>query len=234
MRGFRASARAALPAAFGPGEALVECRVEGNPRGRVRNMRASFFRSRVVGKEKKGRGKGRAESTDEWDARVAEVDALRDSSLGCLPRSIFADVVSRLDGPDVARLGMTCRAARTYCSRPAIWLALARAQEPPALVREDLVNRDFTWKQLYAWRRHVLWHRARGVDRIAVADHARVLTCDPWREADAFGRARGVVAAAARAQPARLVAGRVDARRRAGERRGMQARALRAHRVPST
>ena len=142
-------------------------------------MRASFFRSRVVGKEKKGRGKGRAESTDEWDARVAEVDALRDSSLGCLPRSIFADVVSRLDGPDVARLGMTCRAARTYCSRPAIWRALARAQEPPALVREDLVNRDFTWKQLYAWRRHVLWHRARGVDRIAVADHARVLTCDP-------------------------------------------------------
>ena len=142
-------------------------------------MRASFFRSRVVGKEKKGRGKGRAESTDEWDARIAEVDALRDSSLGCLPRSIFADVVSRLDGPDVARLGMTCRAARTYCSRPAIWRALARAQEPPALVREDLVNRDFTWKQLYAWRRHVLWHRARGVDRIAVADHARVLTCDP-------------------------------------------------------
>ena len=142
-------------------------------------MRASFFRSRVVGKEKKGRGKGRAESTDEWDARVAEVDALRDSSLGCLPRSIFADVVSRLDGPDVARLGMTCRAARAYCSRPAIWRALARAQEAPALVREDLVNRDFTWKQLYAWRRHVLWHRARGVDRIAVADHARVLTCDP-------------------------------------------------------
>mmetsp|Transcript_10746 Transcript_10746/g.44700 ORF Transcript_10746/g.44700 Transcript_10746/m.44700 type:complete len:222 (+) Transcript_10746:285-950(+) len=46
--------------------------------------------------------------------------------------------------------------------------------------------------------------------------------------------ARGVVAAAARAQPARLVAGRVDARRRAGERRGMQARALRADRVPST
>ena len=80
-------------------------------------MRASFFRSRVVGKEKKGRGKGRAESTDEWDARVAEVDALRDSSLGCLPRSIFADVVSRLDGPDVARLGMTCR-HRQECTLP--------------------------------------------------------------------------------------------------------------------
>ena len=117
--------------------------------------------------------------------RVAEVDALRDSSLGCLPRSIFADVVSRLDGPDVARLGMTCRAARTYCSRPAIWRALARAQEPPALVREDLVNRDFTWKQLYAWRRHVLWHRARGVDRIAVADHARVLRDATTRAEDA-------------------------------------------------
>ena len=47
-------------------------------------------------------------------------------------------------------------------------------------------------------------------------------------------RVRGALAAAARAQPAHLVAGRVDARRRAGERRGMQTRALRAHRVPST
>ena len=175
VRGFSASARAVLPAAFGPGEALVECEGEEKPAVRARIMRASFFQGRVVGKEKRGR----AESTDEWDARVAEVDALRDSSLGCLPRSIFADVVSRLDGPDVARLGMTCRAARAYCSRPAIWRALARAQEPPALVREDLVNRDFSWKQLYAWRRHVLWHRARGVNRIAVADAARVLTCDP-------------------------------------------------------
>ena len=133
-------------------------------------MRASFLR--VMGKEKRGR-----ESTDERAAN--EGDALRESQLGCLPKHIFADVVSRLDGADVARLGATCRAARALCSRPSIWRALARAQEPPALVREDLVNRDFTWKQLYAWRRHVLAHRARGVNRIAVADSARVLTCDP-------------------------------------------------------
>ena len=140
------------------------------PRGVAVAMRASFLR--VMGKEKRGR-----ESTDERAAN--EGDALRESQLGCLPKHIFADVVSRLDGADVARLGATCRAARALCSRPSIWRALARAQEPPALVREDLVNRDFTWKQLYAWRRHVLAHRARGVNRIAVADSARVLTCDP-------------------------------------------------------
>ena len=113
-------ARAVLPAAFGPGEALVECEGEEKPAVRARIMRASFFQGRVVGKEKRGR----AESTDEWDARVAEVDALRDSSLGCLPRSIFADVVSRLDGPDVARLGMTCRArgatGRAFATRTAV------------------------------------------------------------------------------------------------------------------
>ena len=140
------------------------------PRGVAVAMRASFLR--VMGKEKRGR-----ESTDERAAN--EGDALRESQLGCLPKHIFADVVSRLDGADVARLGATCRAARALCSRPSIWRALARAQEPPALVREDLVNRDFTWKQLYAWRQHVLAHRARGVNRIAVADSARVLTCDP-------------------------------------------------------
>ena len=140
------------------------------PRGVAVAMRASFLR--VMGKEKRGR-----ESTDERAAN--EGDALRESQLGCMPKHIFADVVSRLDGADVARLGATCRAARALCSRPSIWRALARAQEPPALVREDLVNRDFTWKQLYAWRRHVLAHRARGVNRIAVADSARVLTCDP-------------------------------------------------------
>lgn len=183
-------------------------------------MRASFLR--VMGKEKRGR-----ESTDERAAN--EGDALRESQLGCLPKHIFADVVSRLDGADVARLGATCRAARALCSRPSIWRALARAQEPPALVREDLVNRDFTWKQLYAWRRHVLAHRARGVNRIAVADSARVLTCDPVEGGGAHhGRARGGLAAAAPPEPTHLVPGRGDARGRTGERGGMSPHPLRA------
>ena len=44
--------------------------------------------------------------------------------------------------------------------------ALARAQgAAPSLVREDLVTRDFTWRHLYAWRRHVLRHCDGGVDR---------------------------------------------------------------------
>ena len=100
--------------------------------------------------------------------------------LATLPKAVIADIVSLLDGPSVAKLGMTCRRMRDTTRPSGIWRALARAQEPhSSLVREDLVTRDFTWRHLYAWRRHVLRHCDGGVDRIAVADHHRVLTCDP-------------------------------------------------------
>ena len=100
--------------------------------------------------------------------------------LATLPKAVIVDIVALLDGPSVAKLGMTCRRMRDTTRPSGIWRALARAQEPhSSLVREDLVTRDFTWRHLYAWRRHVLRHCDGGVDRIAVADHHRVLTCDP-------------------------------------------------------
>ena len=100
--------------------------------------------------------------------------------LATLPKAVIADIVALLDGPSVAKLGLTCRRMRDTTRPSGIWRALARAQEPhSSLVREDLVTRDFTWRHLYAWRRHVLRHCDGGVDRIAVADHHRVLTCDP-------------------------------------------------------
>jgi len=100
--------------------------------------------------------------------------------LATLPKAVIVDIVALLDGPSVAKLGMTCRRMRDTTRPSGIWRALARAQEPhSSLVREDLVTMDFTWRHLYAWRRHVLRHCDGGVDRIAVADHHRVLTCDP-------------------------------------------------------
>ena len=100
--------------------------------------------------------------------------------LATLPKGVIADIIALLDGPSVAKLGMTCRRMRDTTRPSGIWRALARAQEPhSSLVREDLVTRDFTWRHLYAWRRHVLRHCDGGVDRVAVADHHRVLTCDP-------------------------------------------------------
>jgi hypothetical protein len=100
--------------------------------------------------------------------------------LATLPKAVIADIIALLDGPSVAKLGMTCRRMSDTTRPSGIWRALARAQEPhSSLVREDLVTRDFTWRHLYAWRRHVLRHCDGGVDRVAVADQKRVLTCDP-------------------------------------------------------
>ena len=113
------------------------------------------------------------------DARAEPVAAF--GPFHDLPSSLVAEVIALLDGPSVAKLGMTCRRMREETRSSAIWRTLARRQEPSALVREDLVTRDFTWRHLYAWRRHVLAHcdPVGVVDRIAVADASRVLTCDP-------------------------------------------------------
>ena len=89
------------------------------------------------------------------------------------------DVISRLDGPSVAKLGMTCRRLREETRSGKVWRALAYAQESSGLCRDDLVTQDFTWRHLFAWRRHVLSHCDRGMNRLAVADAQRVLTCDP-------------------------------------------------------
>ena len=96
-----------------------------------------------------------------------------------LPRSILLDIISRLDGPSVAKLGMTCRRLREETRSGKIWRALAHAQESSGLCRDDLVTQDFTWRHLFAWRRHVLSHCDGGMNRLAVADAQRVLTCDP-------------------------------------------------------
>ena len=63
--------------------------------------------------------------------------------------------------------------------RESLARALAYAQESSGLCRDDLVTQDFTWRHLFAWRRHVLSHCDRGMNRLAVADAQRVLTCDP-------------------------------------------------------
>jgi|TARA_B110000971_G_scaffold184753_1_gene192623 hypothetical protein len=111
-------------------------------------------------------------------ARAAASDA--DGHFASLPKALVNDIVSLLDGPSAAKLGMTCRRMRDVVKPARVWCALARAQEPhSSLVREDLVTKDFSWRRLYAWRRHVLGHCENGVDRIAVADQHRVLTCDP-------------------------------------------------------
>ena len=94
------------------------------------------------------------------------------------PRSILLDIISsgrpirrqaRDDVPSPSR-GDPERESRR---------ALAYAQESSGLCRDDLVTQDFTWRHLFAWRRHVLSHCDRGMNRLAVADAQRVLTCDP-------------------------------------------------------
>jgi len=81
---------------------------------------------------------------------------------GALPRVLLTDIVRLLDGPTVAQLGMTCKALRGEARCGRVWRRLAEAQEPSAVVRSDLVTRDFTWRHLYAWRRHALRHCAAG------------------------------------------------------------------------
>jgi hypothetical protein len=90
------------------------------------------------------------------DATAFATPAAPDGSgyLATLPRHLVADVVSRLDGPSVAKLGMTCRRLRQETSAEKIWKALAHDQEPSSILRNDLVTSNFTWKHLFAWRRH--------------------------------------------------------------------------------
>ena len=123
-------------------------------------------------------------SSDAGKSVASRSPLLRGGADGCgyvdeLPRSILLDVISRLDGPSVAKLGMTCRRLREETRSGKVWRALAYAQESSGLCRDDLVTQDFTWRHLFAWRRHVLSHCDRGMNRLAVADAQRVLTCDP-------------------------------------------------------
>ena len=123
-----------------------------------------------------GSDSGKTTSTHEVRSR----DDSGDGYFTTLPKAVVSDIIALLDGPSVAKLGMTCRRLRDTMKPSSIWRALARAQEPhSSLVRQDLITRNFTWRHLYAWRRHVLSHCENGVDRIAVADQHRVLTCDP-------------------------------------------------------
>ena len=123
-------------------------------------------------------------SSDAGKSVASRSPLLRGGADGCgyvdeLPRSILLDIISRLDGPSVAKLGMTCRRLREETRSGKVWRALAYAQESSGLCRDDLVTQDFTWRHLFAWRRHVLSHCDRGMNRLAVADAQRVLTCDP-------------------------------------------------------
>ena len=70
------------------------------------------------------------------DARAEPVAAF--GPFHDLPSSLVAEVIALLDGPSVAKLGMTCRRMREETRSSAIWRTLARRQEPSALVREDL------------------------------------------------------------------------------------------------
>ena len=126
---------------------------------------------------------GRTRKVDEIDVDVDATARDGVDLLDLLPRALIDDVVSRLDGVAVARLGMTCRRMRAATRSHATWRRLAEAQESaPSLTRLDLVTRDFTFRHLYAWRRHVLRYATAargGVNRIAVANASRILTCDP-------------------------------------------------------
>ena len=92
--------------------------------------------------------------------------------LATLPKAVIADIVSLLDGPSVAKLGMTCRRMRDTTRPSGIWRALARAQEPHSpLVREDLA-RGFHGATCTPGARAAALRRRRGPHRRG--DHHRV------------------------------------------------------------
>ena len=163
----------------------------GSPPPRPRAARRLEDAMTRDGKVKEGPGgrasdrtaTGRTRKVDEIDVDVDATARDGVDLLDLLPRALIDYVVSRLDGVAVARLGMTCRRMRAATRSHATWRRLAEAQESaPSLTRLDLVTRDFTFRHLYAWRRHVLRYATAargGVNRIAVADSSRILTCDP-------------------------------------------------------